>query len=90
MEDHSGCDRGSGILPVALLWAVFACSYDHVGYVLRVGDVARGSDSNFRKWVESGAVSNFDGRELEADVALSLAETGSLGPILAFNVVDHG
>ncbi len=89
MQDHPGCDRCGGILPVAFLGAIFAGAHDHVRDVLRIRNVARGADADFGKRVEAGAVSSSTGENLKQRCP-RLAEAGSFRPILTLDVVDHG
>ena len=60
VEDHSGCDGGRGVLPVALHRTILAGADNHVGDVLCVGYVAGRADAHLGQRVESGAVGNFD------------------------------
>jgi hypothetical protein len=71
------------------LWGVLPRSHDHVGNILRIGDVAGRAQTDFGQRIESGSVL-LDWREFKAHVPLRLAITGGLSPILALDVIDHG
>src|SRR5260370_33630498 len=90
MENHAGGYGGGGFLPVALLRTVLAGADDHVGDVLGIGHIARRADANFGQRVDAAAVAWLHRRELEHEMAALRAIASSLGPVLTFDVVDHG
>src|SRR5579885_993045 len=90
MKNDSGRDGGSRILPIPLLRAVLARSDDHVRHVLRIADIPRGVEPKLGQRIESRGAACLDRRELEAVVSALMAESGSLGPVLALDVVDDG
>ena len=53
VQDHSRRDGRRGILPIALLGAVFAGADDHVGDVLGVADITRSEQPHLAQWIES-------------------------------------
>lgn len=89
MQHHAGSEGSRGVLPVPFLGAVFARADDHVGHVLSVGHIPLGEDADFGQRVETRSVAGFDRRELEAHLPGPVAESRGLGPVLAFDVVDH-
>src|SRR5665213_941822 len=88
VQDHTRSDGRGGVLPVAFLRAVFPGADEHVRYVLRVGNIAIGEETNFRQRIKSGRVLGLYGGELETNLPSLTPETRGLGPILALNVVD--
>ena len=52
VQDHAGRDGSGGILPIPLLRTILTGPHDHVGDVLRVGDITRGEQAHFGKRIE--------------------------------------
>jgi hypothetical protein len=53
MQDHSGCDRRGGILPVPFLRTILARAHYHVGDILGVAHIARREQPYLAQWIES-------------------------------------
>src|SRR5262245_3399088 len=78
MKDHSSRDARSSILTIQFLVAVFTRSNAHVGDILRIGNVSRREQAEFRQRIEAGSPTFFDGREFKAQMSLLCTEASGL------------